>query len=224
MRILLIEDDTQLADLVARALTDVQYQVEVAHDGVDGSYLLNTFPFDLAIIDLGLPGHGGLEVIRSARRQGITTPILILSARDAVDDRVSGLDEGADDYVVKPASFAELKARARALLRRGRGATPPLTCGGVKLDPVRRRVSLDDVEVHLTAREFALLEFFLRHQGATFTRSQIGEHVWDMNFESTSNVIDVYVNYLRRKLDRPGAPSLIATIRGVGYRCEATSA
>ncbi len=220
MRLLVVEDNVKLADLIARTFCDEGYQVEVAHDGSEGGHLLATFPFELAIVDLNLPGTDGFAVIRGARRRGVQTPILILTARDSVEDRVRGLDDGADDYLVKPFALPELKARARALQRRGRGASPLLEHRGVSLDPSRRSVRRAGVEVKLTAREYELLEFFMRHPGEVLTRTQIGEHVWDMNYESTSNVIDVYVNYLRRKLDPVDEPSLIATVRGVGYRLE----
>lgn len=217
MRILVVEDNRKLADVIARALRDESYIVEVAHDGDDGLALLQTQPYDAAVVDVMLPGVDGFSIVRDSRRRGVTVPVIMLTARAEVADRVRGLDEGADDYLAKPFAVPELKARLRALMRR-RDGTPLLRHGDIVLDPLKRRVTRDGEEVTLTAREHALLEYLMRHSGDVLTRMTLGEHVWDMNYEHTSNVVDVYVNYLRRKLDRPGEPSVITTVRGVGYR------
>jgi two-component system, OmpR family, response regulator len=221
VRVLLVEDQTKLARAVRRGLQQEGYAVDVAATGDDGLHLAIEVDYDAVVLDVMLPGLDGFEVCRRMRVQGRWAPVLMLTARDGVADRVTGLDVGADDYLVKPFAFRELLARLRALLRRAAGERPAvLTVGGLRLDPAAHTVSRDGRPVELSAREFALLEFFMRHPGEVVTRTQVLEHVWDFNYEGLSNVVDVYVGYLRRKLEQPSGRPLLRTVRGVGYALE----
>ena len=216
MKVLIVEDDVRFADVLARALRETGWTAEIAHDGVEGEYLLRTGGGDAAVLDLGLPGKGGLELLRGLRARGSTLPVLVLTGRDAVEDRVAGLDAGADDYLVKPCALAELLARLRALLRRGGGSGPVLRFADVELDPARGTASRGGKRLELRPREHALLEFFLRHPEQVLTRAVVYESVWDHDYEGLSNVLDVYVGYLRQKLEAAG-PRLLHTVRGRGY-------
>ena len=219
MRVLLIEDHGHLAALLKRGLEEEGYAVDVAATGEEGLARSVAHEFDLLVLDLVLPGADGFEVLDTLRTKGQRTPVLILTARDAVDDRVRGLDGGADDYLTKPFAFPEFLARVRALLRRGPVERPSvLVVGDLRLDPSTREVRRGDVTVALTAKEFSMLRLFMRHVGEVLSRDQILEHAWDGAYQGISNVIDVYVGYLRDKIDRPFGLRTIETIRGFGYR------
>jgi DNA-binding response OmpR family regulator len=220
MRLLVVEDDGALASLVEQGLREEGYAVDVAHDGQQGLDLAELEPYDVAILDVMLPGLDGLEVCRRLRAGGRALPILLLTARDAVGDRVLGLDSGADDYLVKPFSFVELLARIRALLRRRQGGSgaPILQVGDVTLNPADRQVTRAGKPVELTNKEYQLLEYLLRNPGRVLSRGDIAGHVWDYDFSASSNVVDVYIRSLRRKLDDQHEPRLIQTVRGAGYR------
>jgi two-component system OmpR family response regulator len=212
-----------MARALRRGLEREGHAVEVAADGEDGLHIGRTSEFDVIVLDVMLPGRDGFSVCRELRGAGVWTPVLMLTARDAVDDRIRGLDAGADDYLVKPFAFGELLARLRALIRRGPSDRPPiLDVGDVRLDPAAHTVARADVTVDLTTREFALLEFLMRHPGEAVSRTRILEQVWDMNYDGFSNVVDVYVGYLRKKLEEPFGRPLIRTVRGVGYSLEAS--
>ncbi len=218
MRILVVEDEEKVASFIRRGLEEERYAVDVALDGEEGLQLAETNPYDVIVLDLMLPGLDGFRFIQRLRAQEIATPILVLTARDSVGDKVRGLDLGADDYLTKPFAFAELLARVRALLRRGKTQTPPvLKVADLTLDPAARRVTRAGRVIELTAKEFGLLEYLMRHAGRVLTRTMILEHVWDQTFDSYTNVVDVYVNYLRKKVDHGFEPKLIHTVRGVGY-------
>jgi DNA-binding response OmpR family regulator len=219
MRILIVEDERQLATYIARALAEESFAVDLASDGVRGLELARTYEYDTIVLDLMLPHLDGLSICRQLRDEGRRVPVLIVSARDMVEDRVRGLDAGADDYLVKPFAIVELTARLRALQRRRQqtGPGPTLTVAGLSLDPSARTVSRDGRAVPVTAREYALLEYFMRRTGSVLTRTMIAEHVWDLTFDRSSNVVDVYVKHLRDKIDTAGEPSLIQAVRGVGY-------
>ena len=216
MRIVVIEDDTRLTSVLERALAQEGWSVDVAHDGLAGERLLLAGTADAAILDLGLPGQDGLAVLTHLRAQGSTLPVLVLTGRDTVDDRVKGLDRGADDYLVKPFALDELLARVRALLRRGGGTEPVLRYADVELDPARGTALRAGQRLPLRPREHALLEYFLRHPEEVLTRSRIYEHVWESHYHGDSNVIEVYVRYLRTHLETSGE-RLIHTVRGRGY-------
>jgi two-component system, OmpR family, response regulator len=219
MRILVVEDEEKMAGLIRRGLQEEGMAVDVAERGEDALWMAGSTEFDAIILDLMLPGIDGFETCGRLRDDGVWAPILMLTARDAVEDRVAGLDHGADDYLLKPFSFAELLARLRALVRRGRGERPAvLEVGDLRLDPATHRVSRDGTEISLSAKEFALLEVFMRHPGEAISRFQLLEHAWDYDYENRSNVVDVYVRYLREKIDRPFGTKSIETVRGVGYR------
>ena len=219
MRILIVEDDSRLADVLRRGLQEQGYAVDLAHDGETGVGLAESEPYDLVILDLMLPVLDGLSVCRRLRGAGRGVPVLMLTARDSIDDRVAGLDAGADDYLVKPFAFRELLARVRALLRRDSLSRDPLLrLGDLEIDTVSHAVRRAGRSVELTGKEYALLEFLARNPNRVLTRTQIAEHVWNYDFTALSNVVDVYVRYLRRKLGDEQEPRLIETVRGVGYR------
>jgi DNA-binding response OmpR family regulator len=219
MRLLVVEDERGIAGALRQGLGEQGYAVDVARDGMAGREHALAATYDIILLDILLPQLDGLSLLRELRRRGITTPILLLTARDAVDDRVAGLDAGADDYLVKPFSFSELLARIRALLRRPVLQTANrLSGGGIAMDLGARTVTRGEQEVVLTPREFAVLEYLLRHPGQALSRTQIAERVWSWEFHGDSNIVDVYIGYLRRKLDAAGEPSAIETLRGFGYR------
>jgi two-component system, OmpR family, response regulator len=219
MRILVVEDELKMAALLNRGLTEDGNAVDVARTGDDAVWMAQAVDYDAIVLDLMLPGLDGVEVCRRWRENGVWAPVLMLTARDAVDDRVAGLDAGADDYLAKPFSFAELAARLRALVRRGAAERPAvLEVGDLRLDPATHRVWRGGAEVELSGKEFALLETFMRRPGDVLSRLQLLEHAWDYAYENRSNVVDVYVRYLREKIDRPFGRSSIETVRGVGYR------
>jgi two-component system, OmpR family, response regulator len=219
VRVLVVEDEVKMAGLLKRGLEEEGYAVDVARDGSEALWLGAENPYDAVILDVMLPDLDGFEVCRRLRSDGRWAPVLMLTARDAVPDRVAGLDAGADDYLTKPFSFTELFARLRALLRRGAGERPAvLRAGDLALDPATRMVTRGGIPVELTAKEFALLEYLLRHPGEALTRTRIIEHVWDFAYDGDSNVVDVYVRYLREKIDRPFDRDSIETVRGTGYR------
>jgi DNA-binding response OmpR family regulator len=219
MRILVVEDERKVASFIRRGLEEEGHAVEVAGDGAAALELLLGMPaHDLVILDVMLPRRDGLDVLKTIRGRGVTTPVLMLTARDAVADKVAGLDLGADDYLTKPFAFEELVARVRALLRRGTDQRASvLRLGDLTLDPVTREARRGPRRIELTAREYALLDYFLRHPGRVLTRPMIAEHVWGLDFDAESNIIDVYIGYLRRKIDAPGEPRLLHTLRGSGY-------
>jgi two-component system OmpR family response regulator len=219
MRVLVVEDDVRMAELLRRGLQEEGYAVDVASTGEEGVWLGTENDYDAVVLDVMLPDGDGFEVCRRLRQGDRWAPVMMLTARDAVPYRVAGLDAGADDYLTKPFSFQELFARVRALVRRGVGERPAvLEVGDLRLDPATRRVHRGDEELSLTAKEAALLEYFLRHPGEVLTRAQIIEHVWDFAYDGGSNVVDVYVRYLREKVDRPFGHRSIETVRGAGYR------
>ncbi len=224
MHIAVIEDERRLATLLRRVLTEERHVVDVAYDGPSGLDLAASGTYDLIVLDLMLPGMDGIEVCRRLRAARIETPVLMLTARGAVEDRVAGLNVGADDYLVKPFAMEELLARVAALLRRrGRGLDggQTLQVGDLTLDLVRHEAQRAGRVIELTAKEFALLEFLMRHPGQVLSRTQIVDHVWRYDFDALSNVVDIYIHYLRDKIDRGFSHPLIKTVRGVGYRIEA---
>ena len=223
MRVLVIEDEQKMADLIKRGLEEEGMEVEVAYDGDAGLEAGLAGQHDLIILDLGLPGRDGLEVSRELRGAGLKTPILVLTAHDTVEMKVKGLDSGADDYLTKPFAFAEMLARIRALQRRTLSEdSTRLQIGDLALNLITRRVTRNGVEVQLTGKEFALLEFFMRHPDEILSRELLSEKVWEETFDTLTNVIDVYINYLRNKIDRNFEPKLIHTVRGVGYTVRAS--
>ncbi len=219
MRILVVEDNHRLSSSLQMNLSHEGYSVDTAYDGQEGQDLAELAPYDLILLDILLPKKDGLEVCRELRRRRIQTPILLLTARDSIDDRVQGLDCGADDYLVKPFAMRELLARLRALLRRNHPYTNGrLEIGDLIVDPVTHTVEREGCSIDLTPKEFALLEYFMYHPNQVVTREMIEQHIWNYDFECSSNVIDVYVRRLRRKIDDPFEVKLLATIRGIGYR------
>ncbi len=219
MRVLVVEDERRLARLLRRVLEEERYIVDEAYDGVEGEDLARSGVYDVIILDVMLPGRDGLTVCRNLRRDRLATPILMLTARDAVPDRVAGLDAGADDYLVKPFAFAELLARLRALARRRTPEIAPtrLEAGDLVMDLVKHEVTRAGKVIDLTPREYALLEYFLRHPGHVLSRARLLEAVWRYDAEVTSNVVDIYVHYLREKIDRGFERKLLHTVRGAGY-------
>jgi two-component system, OmpR family, response regulator len=219
MRALVVEDELKMAALIRRGLVEEGYAADVARTGEDAIWMARAAPYDAIVLDVMLPGVDGFEVCRELRAGGVWTPILMLTARDGVEDRVAGLDAGADDYLTKPFSFAELLARLRALHRRGLAERPTvLEVGSLRLDPATRQVWRADREVELSAKEFGVLETFMRRPGQVLSRLDLLEHAWDYAYENRSNVVDVYVGYLRAKIDRPFGLRSIETVRGAGYR------
>jgi DNA-binding response OmpR family regulator len=222
MRALVAEDETRMAALLKRGLEEEGYSVDVSADGAEAVWMATENDYDVIVLDVMLPGMDGFEVCRRLRAHKRWAPVLMLTARVAVEDRVRGLDAGSDDYLTKPFSFAELVARLRALIRRGSHERPTLLeVGDLRLDPARRQAWRGETELDLTAKELALLEFFLRHPGEVLSRTRLLEHVWDFAFDGTSNVVDQYVAYLRRKIDRPFGRKDLETVRGSGYRLRA---
>ena len=218
MRILLVEDDKKVASFIRKGLEEEGYAVDVAAEGEAGLFMGLDRLHDLIILDVMLPKKPGFQVLRELRQAKVATPVLMLTARDTVEDKVQGLDAGADDYLTKPFVFAELLARVRALLRRRAEArSPRLQVADLVLDPATRSVTRGGHSITLTNREFALLEYLMRNAGRVLTRTAITEHVWDYDFDSGTNVIDVYVNYLRKKIDAGHEPKLLHTVRGAGY-------
>src|SRR5688572_5039195 len=218
MRILVVEDEQKMAAFIKRGLEEEGAAVDVAADGEEGLFQAGVGNYDLIILDISLPRLDGLEVCRRLRSERVSTPILLLTARDSIEMKVSGLDSGADDYLTKPFAFAELLARLRALSRRNRAeVNMRLEVGDLKLDPLTRRVTRSGRLIQLTSKEFALLECFMRHPDQVLSRTILAEKVWDETFDTFTNVIDVYVNYLRNKIDRDFSPKLIHTVRGAGY-------
>jgi len=222
MRVLVVEDERRIADFISRGLSEQGYAVDVAYDGDEALHWPDVAEFDVVILDVMLPVRDGIEVCRTLRERGLRTPILMLTARDAVEDRVRGLDSGADDYLVKPFAFAELLARLRALTRR-----EPVALGTVLrvsdliLDTTTREASRQGMSLELTSKEYALLEYLMRHPNQVLTRTMIAEHVWNYDFDNATNVIDVHIRNLRRKIDDPFPTKLIQTVRGAGYRISA---
>lgn len=219
MRILIVEDERTLAEVLARGFREQGYAVDTAHDGEGGLYIAESEPYDLIVLDLMLPKLDGCDVCRRLRAASSRVPIIMLTARDSVDDRVTGLDSGADDYLIKPFAFRELLARVRALLRRdGASKNPLLRAGDLELDAATRSVRRGGRAVELTSKEYAILEYFVRNPNRVLSRTQIAEHTWDHGFVALSNVVDVYVRALRRKLGDDREPRLLRTVRGVGYQ------
>ena len=219
MRVLVVEDDLKMASLLRRGLLEEGLAADVARTGDDALWMAEATEYDAIVLDVMLPGTDGFEVCRRLRESGRWSPVLMLTARDAVEDRVAGLDAGADDYLTKPFSFAELLARLRALARRAPLERPTvLEAGDLRLDPATRRAWRGDVEIGLSANEFALLETFMRRPGEVLSRYQLLEHCWDYGYENRSNVVDVYVRYLREKIDRPFGRTSLETVRRAGYR------
>jgi len=218
MRILIVEDEQKVADFIRRGLKEEGYAVDAASDGEEGFFLAGTNPYDVILLDLMLPKLDGLSFCRKLRGQKNVTPVIMLTAKDEVSDKVKGLDAGADDYLTKPFSFEELLARIRAVLRKGsRQQQTLLSVGDLTLDLLSHRVARAGREIELTSKEFALLEYLMRNPGTVVTRTMISEHVWDINFDTFTNVIDVYVNYLRKKIDTGRPRKMIHTVRGRGY-------
>jgi two-component system OmpR family response regulator len=219
MRILVAEDEVKMAALLKRGLEEEGYAVDIARTGTDAIWLGSENPYDAILLDVMLPDLDGFEVCRELRAAGRWAPVLMLTAKDGVTDRVSGLDAGADDYLTKPFSFAELLARLRALLRRGQTERPAvLQVGDLTLDPAGHKVEREGRVIDLTAKEFSLLGYFMRHPQEVLSRTRLLEHVWDFAYEGDSNVVDVYVRYLREKIDRPFGRNSLETVRGSGYR------
>lgn len=218
MRILIVEDEKKVAAFIKKGLEEETYAVDIATDGEEGFHLGEQNQYDLIILDLMLPKINGLDILSRLRSQKIDTPILLLTAKDSVEDKVEGLNQGADDYLTKPFAFSELLARIRVLLRRGKAESKTtLEISDLTLNLVSHKVSRGNEEIELTGKEYSLLEYFMRNQEKVLTRTMIAEHVWDYNFDTFTNVIDVYVNHLRKKIDKNFSNKLLHTLRGVGY-------
>ena len=218
MRIILIEDDKKIAAFIKKGLEEERYAVDVFHNGEDGAYWATVNDYDLIILDIMLPGKDGIEICNEIRHKNILTPILMLTAKTSVGDRVKGLDTGADDYLTKPFAFEELFARVRSLLRRNQAyKTKTLKIADLELDPASRKVSRAGKKIALTGKEYALLEYLMRNKGRVLTETMIIDHVWDMNFDPESNIVNVYIHHLREKVDRGFGKKLIHTIRSLGY-------
>ena len=225
MRVLVIEDEPGVASFLKKGLREASYAVDLADNGVDGLHLASTENYDAIVLDLMLPGKDGFTLLRELRGKGSTTPVICLTARDAVTDRIKGLDLGADDYLSKPFSFSELLARIRALLRRGQALSGnPIVVGDLTIDVLARDVTRGGKRIDLSPNEYALLEYLSRNAGQVLTRTMILEHVWDMNQDPMTNVVDVHINRLRKKVDSGHETPLIHTIRGVGYVLRASDA
>ena len=223
MRILVVEDDRKVASFIHEGLAREGYAVDVLHDGAQAGEQAQVYDYDAVVLDLMLPGRSGFQVLRDIRARKAALPVLILTAKDSLEDRVTGLDAGADDYMVKPFALAELAARLRAVLRRGSAREIVLRVGDLEIDTVRRAVRRAGKAIELKPKEYALLEFLVRHSDRPVTKSLIIEHVWNIHFDSVSNVVEVHVNALRNKIDRSGGRPLIHTIRGVGYMLSDTA-
>src|SRR6266403_5130502 len=217
MRILVVEDEKRIADFLSRGLESAGYAVDVAGDGSTGIEMVHATEYDMVILDLGLPDVDGLTVLQKIRNRKTSPPVLILSARDAVDDRVKGLEGGADDYLVKPFAFVELLARVRVLLRRGQPMPERLLVGDLSLDCIRRRVARSGENVELAPKEFSILEYLMRNRGRPLSRTMIVEHVWDIDYDGLTNIVDVYIRHLRSKIDEKWPDKMIQTVRGIGY-------
>jgi DNA-binding response OmpR family regulator len=219
MRILVIEDEIRLADIIRRGLVEAGYAVDLAHDGEEGEYLAETFPYDLILLDIILPKKDGFKICVNLRRNKVNVRILMLTCKDTVSDRVKGLDAGADDYLIKPFAFSELLARIRAVFRRNQvNGSPVLEAGELTMNTSTREVKRGNKAIDLTTKEYSLLEYLMCNPNIVITRSMLEEHIWDMSFESESNLIEVYIRRIRQKIDNDGESSFIETIRGVGYR------
>jgi two-component system OmpR family response regulator len=219
MRVLVVEDEVKMAALLRRGLSEEGLNVDVADEGERALQMAGAADYDAVVLDVMLPGIDGFETCRRLRRDGVWAPVLMLTARGSLDDRISGLDGGADDYMIKPFAFAELLARLRALVRRGTVERPPIMeAGDLRLDPGTRQVWRGEVEIDLSSKEFTLLETFMRHAGYVLSRTQLLEQAWEYDFEHRSNVVEVYIRYLRRKIDLPFGRKSIETVRGAGYR------
>jgi len=217
MRILVVEDESRIADFLSRGLVSAGYAVDVAATGGSAIDMIHSTDYDLVILDLGLPDVDGLTVLQKIRNRKVSPPVLILSARDAVDERVKGLEGGADDYLVKPFAFVELLARVRVLLRRGQPTPERLQVGDLSLDCIRRKVSRDGENIELAPKEFSILEYLMRNRGRPLSRTMIVEHVWDMDYDGLTNIVDVYIRHLRSKIDDKWPQKMIQTVRGIGY-------
>jgi heavy metal response regulator len=217
MRILVVEDELKVASFIKKGLQEETYAVDVANDGAEGLSLIEMNVYDAVILDLMLPKRNGIEVMQEIRSRKLNVPVIMLTARDTLADKVMGLDAGADDYLTKPFAFQELLARLRSLLRRGKAEITMLKAGDLTLDPATRRVKRGEVELSLTAKEFSLLEYMMRNVNKPLSRTTLSEHVWDINFDRMTNVVDVYINFLRNKVDKDFDKKLIHTVRGVGY-------
>jgi len=218
MKILVVEDEVRVSQFMQKGLREEGHAVDAAADGEEGGFLAEINEYDLIILDLMLPKKNGVVMCREIRDRGVETPVLMLTARDSVEDRVRGLDAGADDYMIKPFAFEELLARVRALLRRrSETRSPILSLGDLELNPMSRLVTRAGTGIRLTTKEYALLEYMMRNPRKVLSRTLIGEHVWDMNFDPESNVIDVYISHLRAKIDKGFDPALLYTLRGQGY-------
>ncbi len=222
MKILIVEDDKKLSAFLQKGLREEQFAVDVCRNGANALHFVEINDYDVIILDLMLPGKDGLAVCKELREKSITTPIIMLTAKDTVEDKISGLSEGADDYLTKPFSFAELLARIKALLRRKQDyKEKTLKIKDLELNPWKRTVFRGDKEISLTGKEYALLEYLMRHKGQIVSKSMIIEHVWDMNYEGLSNVVNVYINHLRKKIEIDSKEKLIRTIKGYGYKIDA---
>ena len=221
MRVLVVEDEKRIADFLSRGLQSAGYTVEVANTGTQAIEIVHSNEFDLVVLDLGLPDMDGLQVLQKIKNRKTIPPVLILSARDSVDDRVKGLEQGADDYLVKPFAFVELLARVRALLRRGQPAPERLQVADLALDCIRRKVTRGSEAIELAPKEFGILEYMMRNKGRPLSRTMIVEHVWDMDYDGLTNIVDVYIRHLRSKIDDKYPQKLIQTVRGIGYMIEA---
>src|SRR5438105_9797815 len=217
MRILVVEDEKRIADFLSRGLESGGYAVDVAGDGSAAIEMVHATEYDLIVLDLGLPDLDGLKILAKIRNRKTSPPVLILSARDAVDDRVKGLELGADDYLTKPFAFVELLARVRALLRRGQPTPERLQVGDLALDCIRRKVTRSNENVELAPKEFSILEYLMRNRGRPLSRTMIVEHVWDMDYDGLTNIVDVYIRHLRSKIDEKWPDKMIQTVRGIGY-------
>ncbi len=217
MRILVVEDEKKVASFIKRGLEQESYAVDIVHDGLEGEHYARVNDYDAIILDIMLPKKNGLDVLKDLKDAGVDTPVILLTARDSVEDRVKGLNLGADDYLTKPFAFEELIARLNVMMRRGGSGLPVLKFSDLSLDPATRRAKRGEKEVELTVKEYALLEYLLRNPNRVLTRALIAEHVWDQSFDSETNVVDVYINHLRAKVDSDPSRRLIHTVRGVGY-------